>query len=88
MGGIIDAIIGGVDMANLGKENEIIEFKESTAEFDKACKAIVGMLNKSGHGTIYFGVGKYNHWCARASFSPSSLCSSFSPFSASCSWFW
>jgi ATP-dependent DNA helicase RecG len=56
MGGIIDAIIGGVDMANLGKENEIIEFKESTAEFDKACKAIVGMLNKSGHGTIYFGV--------------------------------
>ena len=43
-------------MANLGKENEIIEFKESTAEFDKACKAIVGMLNKSGHGTIYFGV--------------------------------
>ena len=43
-------------MANLGKENEIIEFKESTAEFDKACKAIVAMLNKSGHGTVYFGV--------------------------------
>lgn len=41
---------------NLGKENEIVEFKESTAEFDRACKAIVAMLNKSGMGTIYFGV--------------------------------
>ncbi len=43
-------------MTNLGKENETLEFKESTAEFDKACKAIVAMLNKSGNGTIYFGV--------------------------------
>lgn len=43
-------------MANIGRENETLEFKESTAEFDKACKAIVAMLNKSGHGTIYFGV--------------------------------
>lgn len=43
-------------MINIGKENENIEFKESTAEFDKACKAIVAMLNKSGSGTIYFGV--------------------------------
>lgn len=41
---------------NIGRENETLEFKESTAEFDKACKAIVAMLNKSGHGTIYFGV--------------------------------
>jgi len=41
---------------NLGKENELIEFKESTAEFDKACKAIVAMLNKSGMGSIYFGI--------------------------------
>ena len=41
---------------NLGKESEVLEFKESTAEFDKACKAIVAMLNKSGNGTIYFGV--------------------------------
>lgn len=41
---------------NLGKENEIVEFKESTTEFDRACKAIVAMLNKSGMGTIYFGV--------------------------------
>lgn len=43
-------------MLNLGKENENLEFKESIAEFDKACKAIVAMLNKSGYGTIYFGV--------------------------------
>ncbi len=41
---------------NLGKENETLEFKESTAEFDKACKAIVAMLNKSGEGKVYFGV--------------------------------
>lgn len=41
---------------NLGKENEMLEFKESTAEFDKACKAIVAMLNKSGEGKVYFGV--------------------------------
>lgn len=25
---------------NLGRENEQLEFKESTSEFDKACKAI------------------------------------------------
>ena len=41
---------------NVGKETEVLEFKESTAEFDKAIRAIVAMLNKSGHGTIYFGV--------------------------------
>lgn len=43
-------------MINLGKESEFIEFKETTAELDKACKALVAMLNKHGHGTIYFGV--------------------------------
>ncbi len=43
-------------MDNLGKENETLEFKESIAEFDKACKAIVAMLNKTGSGTVYFGV--------------------------------
>ena len=41
---------------NVGKETEVLKFKESTAEFDKAIRAIVAMLNKSGHGTIYFGV--------------------------------
>lgn len=43
-------------MVNIGRENETLEFKESTAEFDKACRAIVAMLNKTGFGTIYFGV--------------------------------
>ncbi len=38
---------------NIGRENESLEFKESTAEFDRACKAIVAMLNKSGYGTIF-----------------------------------
>lgn len=41
---------------NLGRKNETVEFKESTAEFDKACKAIVAMLDKTGYGTVYFGV--------------------------------
>lgn len=41
---------------NIGKEDETTEFKQSTAEFDRACKAIVAILNKSGAGTIYFGV--------------------------------
>lgn len=41
---------------NLGKENETLEFKETTAEFDKACEAISAMLNKKGEGVIYFGV--------------------------------
>lgn len=41
---------------NLGKETEILEFKESTVEFEKACKAIVAMLNKSGEGKVLFGV--------------------------------
>ncbi len=43
-------------MINIGRESETLEFKESTAEFDKACRAIVAMLNKSGYGTVYFGV--------------------------------
>ena len=43
-------------MMNLGKEHETLEFKKSTAEYGEACKAIVAMLNKSGTGSIYFGV--------------------------------
>ena len=45
---------------NLGKETEILEFKESTAEFEKACKAIVAMLNKSGEGKVLFGSDRRN----------------------------
>lgn len=41
---------------NLGKENEEVEFKQSTSELVDAMKAISAMLNKQGHGVIYFGV--------------------------------
>lgn len=41
---------------NIGKENETLEFKKSTAEIDKAVCNIASMLNKHGHGTLYFGV--------------------------------
>ncbi len=39
---------------NLGKENEEVEFKQSTSELADAMKAISAMLNKQGHGVIYF----------------------------------
>ncbi len=41
---------------NIGKESEILEFKKSTAELDKAVCNIASMLNKHGYGTLYFGV--------------------------------
>lgn len=41
---------------NLGIESETIEFKKSTAELEKAVDNIASMLNKHGHGTVYFGV--------------------------------
>lgn len=41
---------------NFGKEDETIEFKKSTSEMDEASKSICAMLNKHGHGSIYFGV--------------------------------
>lgn len=41
---------------NLGKENEEVEFKQSTSELVDAMKAISAMLNKQGHGVIYIGV--------------------------------
>lgn len=41
---------------NLGKENEQQEFKESLAQLDKGLKSLVAMLNRSGRGTVYFGV--------------------------------
>lgn len=40
----------------LGKENEIIEFKESTAQLKNALIDISAILNKHGHGILYFGV--------------------------------
>ncbi|MDR2822287.1 MAG: ATP-binding protein [Acholeplasmatales bacterium] len=41
---------------NLGFENEITEFRESTAELDKALRDIAAILNKHKHGILYFGV--------------------------------
>lgn len=41
---------------NLGIESETLEFKKTTAELDKAVDNIASMLNKHGHGTLYFGV--------------------------------
>lgn len=41
---------------NLGKETELVEFKESTSQTSRALEALAAMLNKHGKGTVYFGV--------------------------------
>ena len=41
---------------NLGPETEIIEYKRTTAEQKAATDSLVAMLNKHGHGVLYFGV--------------------------------
>lgn len=41
---------------NLGNESETVEFKKSTGEHKEALQAICAMLNKHGHGELYFGV--------------------------------
>lgn len=41
---------------NLGKETETIEFKKSTSELKEGVISLASMLNKSGRGTLYFGV--------------------------------
>lgn len=41
---------------NLGIESETLEFKKTTAEVDKAMDNVASMLNKHGHGTVFFGV--------------------------------
>ena len=41
---------------NLGRENEYLEFKETTAELNDAIIDICAILNKSGRGELYFGV--------------------------------
>ena len=38
------------------KESETIEFKKSTAELKEAVISVVAMLNKHGHGEVYFGI--------------------------------
>lgn len=41
---------------NLGIESETLEFKKTTGEIEKAVNNIASMLNKHGHGTLFFGV--------------------------------
>lgn len=41
---------------NLGKENEIQEFKEGLGQLDRGLKSLTAMLNRHGYGTVYFGV--------------------------------
>ncbi|MBO4798517.1 MAG: putative DNA binding domain-containing protein [Candidatus Methanomethylophilaceae archaeon] len=43
-------------MSNIGKESEVIEFKEGIAQLDKGVKALSAMLNRHHHGTVFFGV--------------------------------
>lgn len=41
---------------NIGFENETIEFKKSTSELKEGIISISSILNKHGHGILYFGV--------------------------------
>ena len=41
---------------NLGIESETLEFKKSTGKMEKAMNNIASMLNRHGHGTLFFGV--------------------------------
>lgn len=41
---------------NLGQESETQEFKLGLAQLDKGLKSLSAMLNRSGEGTVYFGV--------------------------------
>ena len=41
---------------NLGMETETIEYKKSTGEMREGMESIASILNKHGHGTLYFGV--------------------------------
>lgn len=43
-------------MDKLGRESETVEFKESLTEKEKEYDALAAMLNKHGHGTLYFGI--------------------------------
>lgn len=41
---------------NIGVETEQIEFKKTTEELKEGIISLTSMLNKSGTGTLYFGV--------------------------------
>lgn len=41
---------------NPGMETETAEYKKSTGEMREGMESIASILNKHGHGTLYFGV--------------------------------
>ena len=41
---------------NIGRENEITEFKSSISQLDKGVLSMTAMLNRSNRGVVYFGV--------------------------------
>ena len=41
---------------NLGMETETVEYKKSTGEMRDGMECIASILNKHGHGALYFGV--------------------------------
>lgn len=41
---------------NLGPETEYVEHKRSTGELREGMESIASILNKHGHGTLFFGV--------------------------------
>ena len=43
-------------MTNLGREDEFVEFKQSTAELNEGLVSLASMLNKHGKAWVYFGV--------------------------------
>lgn len=50
---------------NLGKENEMLEFKKTTGELRDAMDDVASILNKSGKGTLYFGVKPNGDVCGQ-----------------------
>lgn len=41
---------------NIGKESENVEFKQTTGELKSSMDDVASILNKSGSGTLYFGI--------------------------------
>lgn len=48
---------------NLGPENETTEYKKSTSELKEGVASIASILNKHGHGELYFGVRNNGDVC-------------------------
>ena len=42
---------------NLGMETETVEYKKSTGELREGMESVASILNKHGHGELFFGVG-------------------------------